>query len=476
MSPRQDRPAPPSGSFLAERMRLVLAMIARDLGQIHRHGLVLLLVLSFVLFIGGLLITSMASSEFDWRGEPTWTGSVILPAPFPEIQADRLAGQAPLTVNFEATVTGGNPPFTYEWVCGRRSVESDKLTYSHTFEDPGEYECYISVKRGDRSQNSSSIRIVVVGEGEIPLDAFIYANVTEGSAPLSVAFSSAVVGGTPPYDIIWDFADGTNTSEENPVHLFTAEADLEVVFNVTDAENATLERTVKISTGGDEEEGGVPFTLLDMMFGLAVIITMVIIPLAFSTGYKHEMKRGTVRTLVCYPVGVLGVTVAKLLYAAIVGFILAGVVFLLPTGGTGKPFNERFLVFLVAYLLTMLTVTIGALAALALSRGTRKMYVRPTSFPYLFVILGFLFTQKIIESLGWILSGFGRGDYDSAAFAEGFSPIIALSPYHLGGEALAASLDGVGSVSVLIVVVPAVLIILGAWVSRGVYPDIFVKE
>ena len=84
-----------------------------------------------------------------------------------------------------------------------------------------------------------------------------------------------------------------------------------------------------------------------------------------------QMKKGTVRTLLCYPIGVLGVTVGKLLYAALAGLIFAGIAFFLPTLGIGKPAGEVLLVFLSAYVLSLATV------------ASASAPLRVTSLPYL---------------------------------------------------------------------------------------------
>lgn len=237
-------------------------------------------------------------------------------------------------------------------------------------------------------------------------------------------------------------------------------------------------RGVPTWTGGilvGVEESSMPFTLLEMTFGYAVLVTMIFISVAFATGYNHEMKKGTVRTLLCYPIGVLGVTVAKLLYAALAGLIFAGIAFFLPTLGIGKPVGEVLLVFLTAYILSLATVTMGVFIANILILTTRRMYIRPTSLPFLLVVFSLLFTRNVLKGLTWFLHLLGM-NINPDSFAKSMEPLTNLSPYHQGGAFLSVYLGGSGSPMPLIFLVYATLLVLAILLSTRLYPSIYEKE
>jgi ABC-type transport system involved in multi-copper enzyme maturation permease subunit len=80
----------------------------------------------------------------------------------------------------------------------------------------------------------------------------------------------------------------------------------------------------------EEEEGSLGFSLLDFVYGFAVFVCIFLVPVIFSAAYRPEIKKGTIRTLVCYPVSPLDITVTKLLYALIIGFIFAYLTFMIP--------------------------------------------------------------------------------------------------------------------------------------------------
>ncbi|GEM_PF-1749403 len=76
------------------------------------------------------------------------------------------------------------------------------------------------------------------------------ANPTFGVAPLSVNFTGLVVGGDAPLSYLWDFKDGTNSTQQNPQHTFTTPRVYNVSFTVTDFD-------------GDSSTGNVLITVND---------------------------------------------------------------------------------------------------------------------------------------------------------------------------------------------------------------------
>src|SRR5918994_586650 len=133
------------------------------------------------------------------------------------ISANDTSGDAPLTVDFNATIAGGTEPYTISWDFGDGDIieDSDEQSVVHTFDEAGTYTVALSVTDSEDQTVSDSIE-VTVEEGEelepepesTDLTAVISANDTSGDAPLTVDFNATIAGGTEPYTISWDFGDG----------------------------------------------------------------------------------------------------------------------------------------------------------------------------------------------------------------------------------------------------------------------------
>ncbi|MGW5640100.1 PQQ-dependent sugar dehydrogenase [Streptomyces sp. NPDC003832] len=98
--------------------------------------------------------------------------------------------------------------------------------------------------------NSALYRIEHVTDGLAPV-AQAAANVTSGTAPLAVAFSSAGSsdpdGGTLSY--AWTFGDGTSSTAASPSHTYTANGQYTATLKVTDPTGKTATASVRITVG-----------------------------------------------------------------------------------------------------------------------------------------------------------------------------------------------------------------------------------
>jgi hypothetical protein len=210
-------------------------------------------------------------------------------------------------------------------------------------------------------------------------------------------------------------------------------------------------------------------TLLHLVYAYSMVITMILVPVAFSIAYDQEIKKGTVRTLTCYPVGVFEITIAKLTYAAIMGFIFGVPVFLLPILGLGKPIGDLFAIFLVPYFMSLLIVAVGAFVANSLTFATKKMYIRPTLLANLLVVFSFFTTSTVLSLLSYLLSY-------ASPFFQAVSKLTPLSLFHQGRLLLTYVFGGSESPIWLVFLLPFALLVLGTWLSLRLWPDIYEKE
>jgi PKD repeat protein len=78
-----------------------------------------------------------------------------------EIISNGTQGVAPATFEFQANITDGAPPYSYNWDFGDGSEGSDEQTVEHTFEEAGTYDVSFVVTDADNEEASNSIEISV---------------------------------------------------------------------------------------------------------------------------------------------------------------------------------------------------------------------------------------------------------------------------------------------------------------------------
>ena len=155
--------------------------------------------------------------------------------------ADPAAGNAPLTVAFKGSATGGRSPYTYAWEFGEGGASSD-ANPSHTYTAAGTYDPSLTVTDADgKSATDSHLTIRVTPPGV--LTAIAQADTTAGPVPLTVNFNGSASSGTPPYTYGWDFGDGSQSSNQNPAHTYASQGDF------------TAALTVQDSAGGSAQDG-----------------------------------------------------------------------------------------------------------------------------------------------------------------------------------------------------------------------------
>ncbi|MFL6513321.1 MAG: PKD domain-containing protein, partial [Nitrososphaera sp.] len=171
-----------------------------------------------------------------------------------EIGANATEGQAPMTVSFNSTVTGGESPYSVDWDFGDGETATDEQSAVHTFIDPGNYNVTATVTDSNGAEASDSYDVSVNETSTPPpppaddLAVEIGANATEGQAPMTVSFNSTVTGGESPYSVDWDFGDGeTATDEQSAVHTFIDPGNYTVAATVTDANGDTANDTYDVA-------------------------------------------------------------------------------------------------------------------------------------------------------------------------------------------------------------------------------------
>jgi PKD repeat protein len=143
-------------------------------------------------------------------------------------------GYAPLSVQFNDTSENTDE---WNWDCGDGNTSREQNPI-HNFPTMGTYTVNLTVSNTNNTDSKLSA-IIVLGKPTIvpPLVANFSSNVSNGFVLISIQFIDLTENATSCY---WDFGDGNNSTEQNPVHTYSAAGNYTVKLIAT---NATCQST-----------------------------------------------------------------------------------------------------------------------------------------------------------------------------------------------------------------------------------------
>ena len=156
-----------------------------------------------------------------------------LPSPVVEFTGEPAEGPAPLTVSF--TDLSAGPIDTRTWDLGD-GVTSKENNPVHTYETPGTYSVRLSVSGTGGPAALEKTDYITVKRAFNPPVALLSSDIRNGTAPLTVRFTSNATGSIGEY--LWNFGDGTNSSEKNPVHRYNTSGFFTVRLSTTGPDGA----------------------------------------------------------------------------------------------------------------------------------------------------------------------------------------------------------------------------------------------
>lgn len=164
--------------------------------------------------------------------------------------ADQTSGGAPLTVAFEAEVTGGPPGLQYRWDFGDKSAPSHQFHAQHTYAIPGEYTATFTAT-GPGINESQEVGIEVTEEG---FDVEIDADPDIGTVPLTVQFSVGLDEEVPgPVSFQWDFGDGARDVHNPTNHTYGVPGEYTASVVVTNGRGQLARHDVEIQVDARDE-------------------------------------------------------------------------------------------------------------------------------------------------------------------------------------------------------------------------------
>lgn len=165
-------------------------------------------------------------------------------------------GSVPLPVIF--TDTSSRNPTSWLWEFGD-GITSNEQNPLHTYRAGGKYTVTLTVANEYGSSTTTKSGLITAIKS---LKARFTADPATGKVPLTVKFTDTSLGGAETW--AWDFGDGAQSTEKNPVHTFTAAGAYDVKLTVTGA-GGSDSATQTVNAGGvpvadfsaDKTEAGV---------------------------------------------------------------------------------------------------------------------------------------------------------------------------------------------------------------------------
>ena len=227
---------------------------------------------------------SVTDSDGDVSSD-TVTVTVLAPDTSPVASMTSPGSNVTITkggaVNFQATVSNGNAPYTHLWNFGLSGLASRTVEDpgSLTFTTLGTFTVTYTVRDSDGDVSSAARTVTVVDPDTNPT-----AVITSPSAGVtivqggSVNFAASATGGNPPYSHTWNFgaAGVTDKAVEDPGSVaFYTTGTFTVTYTVKDSDGDTnsATRTVTVSASNANADEGSDNPAADPGLGSYILVS-----------------------------------------------------------------------------------------------------------------------------------------------------------------------------------------------------------
>jgi len=171
-------------------------------------------------------------------GDKTLTAELVVGE---AIVGDLSTEKAGTNITVSANLTGGEGNFIYRWDFGDGSdvVQGTNASVSHVYDQVGEFTITLSVL--DDTLQSYTFTTTVSIENNLTATFTITTN------NLAVDYTAISSGGDGNYTYLWNFGDGTSSTEMNPSHTYSSAGSYSVTLTVTDGNGLTAETTTTVT-------------------------------------------------------------------------------------------------------------------------------------------------------------------------------------------------------------------------------------
>jgi PKD repeat protein len=149
-------------------------------------------------------------------GQLTNGFQILPPPPVPDFSASPVYGTVPLTVQFTDLTTNNPTAWIWDFGDGSQSGVLDRNPV-HTYNTVGTYNVTLTVFNTGAPEGRSLTKTSYITVVRTPVADFT-ATPTSGNAPLLVRFTDTSMGN--PTGWVWNFGDGSMSTQQNPYHLY----------------------------------------------------------------------------------------------------------------------------------------------------------------------------------------------------------------------------------------------------------------
>ena len=133
-----------------------------------------------------------------------------------------------ITQNFAAQVSGGLPPYQFNWSSGVISGSNNEFM---TTNQNGLIVLTATDALGCTANYTFNVTLPILADASFDVNSIGYTNYGEFSIIDPIQFTNTAVGDFTTF--LWDFGDGTFSNEENPIHSYVNEGSYVVTQTVT---------------------------------------------------------------------------------------------------------------------------------------------------------------------------------------------------------------------------------------------------
>lgn len=160
--------------------------------------------------------------------------------------ADRTVGEPGLVVTFTDLSTGN--PEHWQWYFGDGQIFEGQTPPPHTYAATGNYTVSLIAEKFDPDSYDAMVKVFYIRIGS-PVVVDFSGTPTSGLPPFPVQFTDLSSGG--PTNWSWDFGDGATSTEQNPVHVYSATGNYNVTLTASTLyRSGTLTKTSYIHALG----------------------------------------------------------------------------------------------------------------------------------------------------------------------------------------------------------------------------------